>query len=198
MNVLVKHWRPFIARLPLPALALAASYGVYSFNLLFVPVWVALVSAAAFELTYVGLAVSEVSTASRKRASIIAGSAVGVSIVYNTLAGLFHRRPDLLVNPELWIDATLAVLHGLPLAIVAYNVAQLLLHTERPVEAPAPRRLAPVLAQAAPDPVARVSIAEPRPCPNCGADMDSADWRVYRSAESRGARFNGCKACKEL
>lgn len=123
-------WRTLIARAPLPALALAASYGVYSFNLLFVPTWVALISAAAFELTYVGLAVSEIASASRRRASIIAASAVGVSIAYNTLAGLFHRRPDLLIAPALWLDVALSVLHGLPLAIVAYNVAQLLLHAE--------------------------------------------------------------------
>ncbi|MFN8504459.1 hypothetical protein [Kouleothrix sp.] len=31
------HWRGVLARLPLPMLALAASYGVYSFAALFVP-----------------------------------------------------------------------------------------------------------------------------------------------------------------
>jgi len=46
------NWRGILARLPLPMLALAASYGVYEFARLFVPMWVALVQAAAFELTY--------------------------------------------------------------------------------------------------------------------------------------------------
>jgi len=123
---IARHWRTALPRLPLPMLALAASYGVFSFNALFVPAWVALVSAAAFELTYVALAA--VSTPDRRRATVIAVSAVVVSVFYNTLAGLFHIRPALLVGRPLWADVLLAVLHGLPLAIVAYNVAALLLH----------------------------------------------------------------------
>jgi hypothetical protein len=65
------------------------------------------------------------------------------SVIYNTLAGLFHRRPDLLSNLPLGLDVTLAILHGLPLAIVAYSVAQLLLH-----DAPASRRVTEVGAMA--------------------------------------------------
>lgn len=128
MRTIARHWRAVLARLPLPMLALAASYGVYSFNALFVPVWVALVSAAAFELTYVALAA--VQTPDRRRAAAIAVAAVVVSILYNTLAGLFHIRPALLTGRPLWADVVLAVLHGLPLAVVAYNVAALLLHAE--------------------------------------------------------------------
>lgn len=125
---LARHWRTVLPRLPLPMLALAASYGVFSFNSLFVPTWVALVSAAAFELTYVVIAA--VATPDRRRATVIAVSAVAVSILYNTLAGLFHIRPALLVGRPLVADVALAVLHGLPLAVVAYNVAALLLHSQ--------------------------------------------------------------------
>src|SRR6266536_6171242 len=89
-------WRAVLSRAPLPMLALAASHGVYSYNLLFVPVWVALVSAAAFELTYCGLSVVTLTADQQPRARRIAASAVFVSVIYNTLAGLFHRRPDLL------------------------------------------------------------------------------------------------------
>ena len=121
-------WRAVLSRAPLPMLALAASHGVYSYNLLFVPVWVALVSAAAFELTYCGLSVVRLTADQQPRARRIAASAVFVSVIYNTLAGLFHRRPDLLSNSPFGLDVTLAILHGLPLAIVAYSVAQLLLH----------------------------------------------------------------------
>lgn len=125
-------WRTIIARAPLPMLALAASYGVWSFNLLFVPWWVALIGAAAFEATYVGLAVARVSDHDRKRAGWIAASAVAVSVIYNVASGLFHRRPELLDAPPLWLDAALAVMHGLPLAVVAYAVASLLLHAKQP------------------------------------------------------------------
>ncbi len=120
--------RAFFAAAPLPMLALAASYGVYSFNILFVPQWVALVSAAAYELTYVGLAVVQVQADQRIRARWISLGAVVVSICYNTLAGLFHREPALLEAAPLWANVALALLHGAPLAWVAFLVADLLLH----------------------------------------------------------------------
>lgn len=131
------NWRMVLARAPLPMLALAASYGVYSFALLFVPWWVAVIQAAAFELTYVGLAVTRGLTADqRKRATAISIGAVVTSIVYNTLAGWFHRQPALLndARPESWL--AFAILHGAPLAWVAYLVADLLLHTDAPQDTP--------------------------------------------------------------
>jgi hypothetical protein len=124
-------WRGLLAVLPLPMLALAASYGVYSYSLLFVPAWVAITQAAAFELTYVGLAVlTGLDAAQRRRAGAISIGAVFVSILYNSLAGLFHRRPELLTDLPWWGDAIMAALHGLPLALVAYFVADLLLHRQ--------------------------------------------------------------------
>jgi hypothetical protein len=109
-------------------LALAASHGVYTFALLFVPPWVALVQAAAFELTYIGLAVVQVEDAQRRRARLISIGAVVVSILYNTLSGFFHLAPTLLLDMHLVAQAGLAVLHGAPLAWLAFLVADLLLH----------------------------------------------------------------------
>lgn len=114
------------ARLPLPLLALSAAYGVYQFQALFTPWYVALLSAAAFEAVYLSLSFTP--TPDTKRAMIISVSAVAVSVLYNTLSSLFHLRPALLVDRLLWTDIALAVLHGAPLAIVAYAVADLLLH----------------------------------------------------------------------
>ena len=113
----MKHWRVILARLPLPMLALAASYGVFSFAQLFVPLGVAIIQAAAFELTYIGLAVTQdLSATTRKRATAISVGAVVASIVYNTLSGWFHRQPQLLENasPIAWL--MFAILHGAPLA----------------------------------------------------------------------------------
>lgn len=124
----MKQWRSVLAVMPLPMLALAASYGVYEFSRLFVPPWVALVQAAAFELTYVGLAVVQVQSDQRTRARWISLGAVVVSIAYNTIAGLFHREPALLEAAPLWANVALALLHGAPLAWVAFLVADLLLH----------------------------------------------------------------------
>ena len=143
--------RAFFAAAPLPMLALAASYGVYSFNVLFVPQWVALVSAAAYELTYVGLAVLHVQNDQRVRARWISLGAVVVSIAYNTLAGLFHREPALLDGAPLWANVALALLHGAPLAWVAFLVADLLLHRVPdavPQVQPEVARLRQALAQA--------------------------------------------------
>lgn len=131
-------WRDLLARLPLPMLALAASYGVYSFALLFVPTWVAIVQAAAFELVYIGLAVVQLPPDQQKRARSISVGAVVVSVAYNTLDGLFHRRPSLLELPPLWADVVLSLLHGVPLAVLAYLVADLLLH-----HAPTNAKIAP-------------------------------------------------------
>ena len=137
-------WRNVLAVLPLPMLALAASYGVYSYNLLFVPQWVALVSAAAYEMTYVGLAVVHVfDDRQRHRARLISLGAVVVSVSYNTLAGLFHREPALLAAAPLWANVILSLLHGAPLAWLAFLVADLLLHREPD----AANRAAPDVAQ---------------------------------------------------
>lgn len=121
-------WRELVARSALPMLALAASYGVYDFARLFVPQWVAVVQASAFELVYIGLATARLSRDQQRRARAISLGAVVVSASYNTLAGYFHRRPDTLPGLDWWGDAVLALLHGVPLAVLAYLVADLLLH----------------------------------------------------------------------
>lgn len=215
-------WRTVLAVLPLPMLALAASYGVYSFALLFVPQWVAVVQAAAFELTYIGLAVLiGLDRAQRARAGAISIGAVAVSILYNSLAGLFHRRPELLAaGADAWgiaADVLLSIAHGLPLALVAYFVADLLLHRShadaRDAAAlaqllrtpPAPSEPAPHDAPALPAqvrtevlevraPVAPAPAYAPAPaahaCKRCGAPVASPQ------AVAASARW-GCANCKE-
>lgn len=122
-------WRAIFTRLPLPMLALAASYGVYRFSSFFVPMWVAVIQAAAFEATYLGLsATRDLTEDGRRRARWISVGAVVVSIIYNSLAGLFDRNPEWITDMAIWAEWTLAIMHGLPLALVAYLVADLLLH----------------------------------------------------------------------
>jgi hypothetical protein len=124
------HWRAILATMPLPMLALAASYGVFSFALRFVPLWVAIIQASAFEATYIGLAVVRVGDAQRRRARAISIGAVVVSVAYNSLAGLFHRQPELLLGLPFLAECGLAILHGAPLAWVAFLVSDLLLHQD--------------------------------------------------------------------
>lgn len=138
-------WRGILARLPLPMLALAASYGVYSYALLFVPPWVAIIQAAAFECTYIGLAVTQtLDQAGRRRATAISLGAVTASITYNTLAGWFHAQPAMLSGATDIAWLCLAVLHGAPLAWVAFLVASLLLHQQDDARAQLAQRQADI------------------------------------------------------
>jgi hypothetical protein len=198
MTHLKANWRGVLAGLPLPMLALAASYGVYSFALLFVPAWVAIIQAAAFELTYVGLAVLiGLDGEQRRRAGLISYGAVGVSIIYNSMAGFFHRQADALAALPWWGDAILSALHGAPLALVAYFVADLLLHREAQTEgAPMP---APVLTYAritdAPMPVAHeaskasAKATKPLVCPACSATLSTGEYGAAR-------RWGKCRHCR--
>lgn len=131
MNTINKIWNHYdriLASLALITLALSASYGVYTFQILFVPTWVAVVSAASFELTYIGLAFAQLSPASRQRAMVISLAAVSVSILYNGISAFFRLAP-LALDTSIWyVAAVLAALHGLPLALVAYFVADLIIH----------------------------------------------------------------------
>lgn len=184
-------WRGVLARLPLPMLALAASYGVYSFARLFVPGWVAIIQAAAFELTYIGLAVTrDLATDQRKRATAISVGAVVASIVYNTLAGWFHRQPAMLDSASEIAWLMFAILHGAPLAWVAYLVSDLLLHS-----APAPAFVAARVAHI--EEATQVSLKTTRPlsprayeCPHCGTQLTLG---AYGAAKRHGH----CANCKE-
>lgn len=134
-------WKVILPVLPLPMLGLAASYGVYYFALQFAPQFVAIGEAAAFELTYIGLAAMKNLT---DRQAVVARrvslGAVAVSVIYNTFAGVIHFRPDILtdlvgeggflnIDPALlWI---VAIIHGSPMAILAFFVADLIFHQKK-------------------------------------------------------------------
>lgn len=216
-RTIATFWRPVLAGLPLPMLALAASYGVYSFARLFVPEFFARVQAGAFELTYIGLAVLIVlDERQRRRARAISVGAVLTSIIYNTLAGWFHQRPELLATAsnEAWL--ALAVLHGMPLAWVAYLVSDLLLHRDQ-AGAPVETTDQPTLAWAGPVLVATPASyarVEPQPvypapvavhaenateastkatkllvCPACSATLTTGEYGAAK-------RWGRCKHCK--
>jgi hypothetical protein len=110
------------------ALGLSASFGVYQFGLLYVPWYVSLITAAAFELTYVGLSVITIrNSQERDKATWVARGAVFVSVAYNVISGYLHRNP--ITRFDWWLEIVFALLHGAPLAIVAYALATLLLHS---------------------------------------------------------------------
>ena len=133
------NWKELFSRLPLPMLALAASWGVYEFSRLYVPEWVAVVQAGAFELTYISISIQrDLSQELRKRANWIAWGAVACSVLYNSISGYMHRNEVLFTGEaRAAFEIGLAILHGLPLAGLAYLVANLLLHSEKQPE-PAP------------------------------------------------------------
>lgn len=128
------NWNAVLSILPLPMLGLAASFGVYFFSMRFVPEWVAIGEAMAFELTYIGLTASRaISGAKYKRARWVSMAAVAVSVIYNTLAAALHLHPEVLdiLKPTengfwpgvgFWV---VAMLHGAPLAILGFFISEL-------------------------------------------------------------------------
>lgn len=122
-------WRDVFAMLPLPMLGAAAAYGVYFFAKQFVPAWVAVAEAAAFELVYIGLSVMEgLSEKKRAMARKVSLGAVAVSVIYNSLAAAIHLQPDLMKSMHVAFIWILSVVHGAPLAILSFFVADLLTH----------------------------------------------------------------------
>jgi len=181
------NWRMALARLGLPTLALPASYGVFQFNSLFLPLVMAIISAAAFELVYMGLAVVPLTPAQRGKAKAIALAAVVTSVLYNALAGMFHLRPDLLVGMPLWAVITLSLLHAVPLAGLAYAVADLLFHQDAEADTQHSINAAPAAiialephAQHAPD----------YQCDICGSSLRRGEWMAMR-------RYGYCGNCKD-
>jgi hypothetical protein len=115
----------YITLLPISLLALSASYGIYSFSLLFVPWYIAGITALAFELTYCTLVFIDSSKA--KPVSVMA---VIVSVLWNVGHSLFVLYPASveMVYNSLWLSFILAAIHGVPLATLAYLVADVSLH----------------------------------------------------------------------
>lgn len=136
----------WLARGALVALSLSACKGVYDFACWYdqgkspvLDLWsvklnpFALITALAFEATYIGIAcLQDLSPVRYKLARKIAIGAVTVSVSYNVTAGLTARLEHL-KNPDIWsigLEFLLSLLHGVPLAVIAYYLSDLLLHPD--------------------------------------------------------------------
>lgn len=117
--------------IPLPLLGIPASYGVYHFALQFAPTAVAIIEACAFEATYIGLAAATTLGDKQKaRARAVSIGAVWVSVLYNSISGALFVRPtlftDLMENQGgAVIFWALSILHGAPLAVLAFLISDL-------------------------------------------------------------------------
>lgn len=115
--------------LPLPMYGLAASYGVYYFAALEVPNFVAIAEAAAFELTFIGLAtIQNLSENQKKQASLVSIAAVAVSLIYNALTYAHLMDKEIFDNLSTFFFWALAFIHGAPLPVLGYFVANLIFH----------------------------------------------------------------------
>jgi len=127
-------WRTLLAMLPTPMLGFASSYGVYAFNAHFAPSWVAFAMAAAYELTYVGLAsYTALNVAQRAEGRLISRDAASISFIQNGLAGLVYVQPSIIAYQSwggawpLAVNVPLAALHAAQVWI-AYRTANFTLH----------------------------------------------------------------------
>lgn len=136
------NWRESLAFIALVLLATSAAYGVFVFSLLFVPYTFALITAGAFEFTYIGLGVARLKGNQRVHAMYISTSAVVVSVLYNTISAVLHilgltsialfagiSTATGLALVGLWVLVIFfALLHGAPLALTAFFLSNLILH----------------------------------------------------------------------
>lgn len=127
----------FFARLPLAMLGLGASFGVYHFSSHFAPDVFALIVGASFELVYIGIAnFKNLNPSQKERASKVAAGAVAVSVVFNIISACMYVCPnwfdftgdDFFTKITVW---TLAIVHGVPMAILNYQYASLVIHSEK-------------------------------------------------------------------
>lgn len=128
-------WVQLMIKAPLPMLALASSYGVYSFSVIFMPWWMALLSSTAFELVYISLAyVTLTSQGMKTEANRVAAGSVIVAILYNVIASYLHLRPVDWSQVEVGWVFLLSIVHGAPLATVAYFYSKLMFHKNELIE----------------------------------------------------------------
>ena len=106
-----------------------------------------------------------------------AWSLVVASIIYNTLSAWFYRQPQLLEQASAIAWLALALLHGAPLAWVAYLVSDLLLHSATPT------------APAVSNQTTKAIVAPVYQCPRCEADLTLG---AYGAAMRNGY----CTTCK--
>lgn len=118
-----------LLRAALVFLALPAAYCVFVFASAFVPFWVACIEAAAFEATYIGIAlVKNFTPEKRTLAKRIIFGAVAVSMVYGSIAAQLHMNPTMMVEMEMNWSWAVSILYGCPLGLIAYGISNLLFH----------------------------------------------------------------------
>lgn len=152
-------WRKVFASLPTPMTGIAASYGVYAFNVIFLPAWVAAIEAAAFETVYIGLpALDNLTPEQHAKARKVAMYAGWVSFVQNIGSAFFYTAigKKAIIGIEassMWVSVpfflVLATIHAL-MVWIGYHSAVLVFHRNAAPVAATLR--APELAQPDPQP----------------------------------------------
>jgi hypothetical protein len=113
-------------------LAIVAMFLVYDFSLHIFPWWVALLSAGSLVGVYIGLGWAPIPQERHKLAIGISALAMGIEMVYGTLAGLARLSPDWFTMPlPTWAIIALALLHGAPFTVLLFFVSMLVLHGNR-------------------------------------------------------------------
>jgi hypothetical protein len=135
MHMRLGAWRKVLASMPVPMLSFASSYGVYAYNLLFVPPWVAVVMAAAYDATFTGIAALDgLDPAQRNRGKRIAFWAAIISYSQNAIAGIVHAVPDVRAYLEAWPMLARVAMFGVGALLhaaqvwIAYHAADFTLH----------------------------------------------------------------------
>lgn len=118
-----------INMLPNIMIGLSASYGVYHFSSQFMPQPFPLIEAAAFEFIYIRLTMMKgLSDKMRTLARRVSIGAVLVSVVYNTISARMYMDSGWMDDSGQMVFWIMAILHGLPLAVIGYFVVEVHFH----------------------------------------------------------------------
>lgn len=129
-------WRFWLVRLPLPLFGLVMSYGVYYFShSMGIPMFVSIGGAICLEATYLGLAAMDgLNEKEKKKANRIGGTAVILSMFYNSVAAIIHmmeKQGGNLFEELHWIWILVFAIAHSALGLLAYEVGNLILHKRK-------------------------------------------------------------------
>lgn len=184
-------FRRVLAMAPTPMLGFASSYGVFAYNQLLTPSWVAVIMAAAYEVTYVGIAAyTALSNDQLGRGQRIAKIAASISFLQNAIAAMFYIMPEIVGyrGHGVWtfvVNLCFAFLHAAQVW-VAYLAANYTLHDQSStIEQPATVNNVNICVKTVNVDEKRTAVDEPKRLPQV-VDEDTVTMPTVKYKTSTG------------
>lgn len=124
----------WLIRIAIATLGARASWGVFIFARWVAPDAMAIVEACSLEATYIGLSFLKLDHEGKRSALWIAAGALLVSVIYNTLAAGLLKNPHIFDGVNWWGFWGLCILHGPPMATLAFLIVRFVLQHQKKVK----------------------------------------------------------------